>query len=183
MGRARGRGRGRACRVGRSSRGCSGLQRAAVGCRAGAEQRRRTSSSLISIVALAAAGISMRVLKKEGVLRGGEKNVGRFVITRCLCNANLGTRRESRHAGRISGTWGESRTFPMFQRPPNSICVYVSAHLGTSRHARHISRHISESSTDRESGTRLTGRRGALPRMSLTLTRHSFTRNGPCEGD
>ena len=40
----------------------------------------------------------MRVPKKEGISREERerKNVGRFVITRCLCNANLG------HATRIS---------------------------------------------------------------------------------
>ena len=46
----------------------------------------------------------MRVPKKEGISREErEKNVGRFVITRCLCNANLGA------ATRISGTRGEFR--------------------------------------------------------------------------
>ena len=81
----------------------------------------------------------MRVPKKEGISREERerKNVGRFVITRCLCNANLG------HATQISGMRGEFRA--------------RGANLGTSRPARRISGHISESSTGSESGTRLTG--------------------------
>ena len=84
--------------------------------------------------------ISMRVPKKEGISRGREReNVGRFVITRCLCNANLG------HATQMAnlGMRGEFRA--------------RGANLGTSRPARRISGHISESSTGSESGTRLTG--------------------------
>ena len=54
--------------------------------------------------------------KKRKVFRGGERekmweglsSLGVFA-TRISAR-----RRESRHAGRISGTWGESRTFPMF---------------------------------------------------------------------
>jgi hypothetical protein len=84
--------------------------------------------------------------------------VERFDITRCLCNANHGTRRESRHAMRISGTRGEFRA-----------CGANLGHFRCSsdRQIRHAyifylglqsaSRHISESSTGRESGTRLAG--------------------------
>ena len=64
-----------------------------------------------------------------------------------------------------------------------------TAHLGTSRHTQGASRHISAckahlgtSRSPRPAGSRgdhaYDRRRGALPRTSLTLTRHSFTRKG-----
>ena len=98
----------------------------------------------------------MRVPKKEGISRGREKKiVGRFVITRCLCNANLGA------ATRISGTRGEFRArganLGHFRCSSDRQIRIVYIFLGTSRPARRISGHISESSAGSESGTRLTG--------------------------
>ena len=89
----------------------------------------------------------MRVPKKEGISRGREKKtkVGRFVITRCLCNANLGA------ATRISGTRGEFRArganLGPFRCSSDRQIRIVYIFLGTSRPARRISGHISESST------------------------------------
>ena len=83
-------------------------------------------------------------------------------------DANLG------HAGRISGMWGESRTFPMFQRPPNSTCVYF-----LSRPAKRISAHLGVLDRQGVRDASGRGRRGALPRTSLLLTQRLFTRNVP----
>ena len=89
----------------------------------------------------------MRVPKKEGISREERerKNVGRFVITRCLCNANLG------HATRISAcgaSFGHvgriSDISDVLATAKFELCIFF---LGTSRPARRISGHISESST------------------------------------
>ena len=67
----------------------------------------------------------MRIPKKEGISREErEKNVGRFVITRCLCNAKSRARDANLgHAGRISSTWGESRHI-------SARKAHLGAHLG-----------------------------------------------------
>ena len=99
----------------------------------------------------------MRVPKKEGISREERerKNVGRFVITRCLCNANLG------HATRISAcgaSFGHvgriSDISDVLATAKFEVCIFFSAHLGPQGASRGTSRSPRPGS---ESGTRLTG--------------------------
>ena len=80
----------------------------------------------------------MRVPKKEGISRGREKKKSGKVR-----HHSVSLQRESRARDADLGMRGEFRA--------------RGANLGTSRPARRISGHISESSAGSESGTRLTG--------------------------
>ena len=104
-----------------------------------------------------------------------------------VCHHSVSLQRESRRGDANLGMRGEFRArganlghFRCSSDRQIRFVYIFSAHLGTSLGTQGASRHISESSAGSDASDR---RPGALPRTSLTLTRHSFTRNGPCEGD